>query len=92
MKLIKQAVFLPVVLMMAGCSTLQPVSVGGVNRVIGDELPGAKGLTITDQDRIDDTVARACAAGLYSTDLCDRHSAASAERRYTKVETSGAGV
>ena len=80
--------------MAAGCSTLQLASVEGVDRVIGDELPGAQGQTIKDQDRIDDTVARACAAGLYSTELCDIHTIASAERRTTlaKAKRIGAGV
>jgi hypothetical protein len=92
MKLIKQALYLSTALAMAGCSTSQPVSVGGVDRVIGNALPGAQGQTINDQDRIDDTVARACAAGLYSTDLCDRHTVASAERRAELAKISGAGV
>lgn len=80
--------------MVAGCSTLQPASVEGVDRVIGDALPGAKGQTITDQNRIDETVARACAAGLYSTELCDLHTKASAERRtaLAKAQNNGAGV
>jgi hypothetical protein len=81
MKLIKRVAPLVVALAMAGCSTLQPESVLGVDRAIGDELPGAQGLTTKDQDRIDDTVARGCAAGLYSIDLCNRHTIASADRR-----------
>lgn len=80
------------VLMLAACSTLQPVSVARVDRVIGDELPSAQGETIKDQDRIDDTVARACAAGLYSVDLCNLHTVASATRRAELSKTSGAGV
>lgn len=81
MKLMKQVAYLGAVLMMAACSISQPVSVAGVDRVVGDQLPGAQGLTISDQNRIDDTVARGCAAGLYSRDLCNRHTFASAERR-----------
>ena len=92
MRLIKQAAFLSVALMVAGCSTSQPASVEGVDRVIGDALPGAKGESIADQNRIDETVARACAAGLYSTDLCDLHTVASAERRTGLSKSSGAGV
>lgn len=80
--------------MAAGCSTLQPASVEGVDRVIGDALPGAKGETIADQNRIDETVARACAAGLYSTELCNLHTEASAERRTAlgNAQHKGAGV
>jgi hypothetical protein len=77
---------------MAACSTLQPASVGGVERTIGDALPGAKGETIKDQDRIDDTVARACAAGIYRAELCDLHTQASADRRAELAKISGAGV
>lgn len=74
--------------MLGACSTLQPASVGGIDRVIGEALPGAQGETVEDQDRIDDTIARACAAGLYSSDLCDLHTVASAERR---AELGGGG-
>jgi len=76
MRLTKLALYLSAALTVAGCSTLQPASVEGVDRVIGDALPGAQGETIEDQDRIDETVARACAAGLYSTELCDLHTIA----------------
>lgn len=77
---------------MAACSTSQVASVEGVDRVIGDELPGAQGLTIEDQDRIDDTVARACAAKLYDADLCNRHTTASAARRKAGKSKIGVGV
>lgn len=92
MRLTRQALFLGAVLMLAACSTLRPVNVAGVDRAIGDELPGAKGDTQEDQDRIDDTVARACAAGIYSTELCDLHTIASAERRTELTKIGGAGV
>jgi|GEM_PF-2761092 len=81
MQPIKQVVCLGVVLMMAACTTSQPATVNGVKRAIGQKLPGAQGLTLKDQDRIDDTVARGCAAGIYPVDLCDRHTQASAKRR-----------
>ncbi len=92
MRLIRQALFLSAVLTMAACSTLQPASVEGVDRVIGDALPGAKGETVKDQDRIDDTIARACAAGIYRVELCDLHTKASAKRRAELAKMSGAGV
>lgn len=92
MRLTKLALFLSAVLTVAGCSTLQPANVAGVDRVIGDALPGAQGETTEDQDRIDETVARACAAGLYSTELCNLHTIASAERRAELSKISGAGV
>ncbi|WP_299297460.1 hypothetical protein [uncultured Tateyamaria sp.] len=87
MRQIRQAMLLSVVSMSAACSGLQPANVSGVDRAIGTKLPGAQGLTITDQDRIDDTVARGCAAGIYSTELCDLHSAASASRRSESSES-----
>jgi hypothetical protein len=68
-------------LMLVGCSTSPPADVAGLSRAIGTELPGAQGLTLADQERIDDTVARGCASGVYLRLACDRHTAASAERR-----------
>lgn len=67
--------------MAAGCSTLPPATVTGLDAAVGDQLPGAQGLTLEDQDRIDDTVARGCAIGIYSPELCDLHTLASADRR-----------
>lgn len=81
MRQIGRVACLGAALMLGACSTLQPASVDGIDRVIGEALPGAQGETIADQDRIDDTVARACAAGLYPPELCDLHTVASAERR-----------
>lgn len=57
------------------------MSVEGVRPVVGEELPGARGLTLEDQDRIDDTLARGCATGVWSRAACDRHTQASFERR-----------
>lgn len=49
--------------------------------MLNDVLPGAQGLTLIDQDKIDETVARACAARLYTTERCRAHTAASHARR-----------
>jgi len=49
--------------------------------VLGDDLGGAEGKTLTDQNKIDRNMARGCAAGVYSSAACDRHTKASAERR-----------
>lgn len=81
MQRIKLALCFSAALTAAACSTLQPVTAPGVSRAIGRELPGAQGKTLKDQDRIDDTVARSCAAGLYALALCDLHTKASAARR-----------
>lgn len=54
---------------------------GGLKSVLGDDLAGAKGKTIQDQNKIDRNMARGCAAGVYSPAACDRHTVASAERR-----------
>lgn len=67
--------------LVAACGTSVPVDVSGLDRAIGDELPGARGQTIEDQDRIDDTVARGCATGIFTRPACDRHSVVSADRR-----------
>lgn len=69
-----------IAVVMVGCSTLQPGSVDGLDRVIGDELPGAKGKTAQDQGRIDSVIARGCATRLFSKDECDAHTDASASR------------
>lgn len=66
---------------LAACGDLKPATVPGLSRAVGQELPGARGLTLEDQDRIDDTVARGCATGIYPRSACGRHSAASSERR-----------
>lgn len=66
---------------MAACGISRPASVSGLDLVIGDQLPGAKGKEIADQEKIDDTVARACETGLYSKKLCRAHTDASYERR-----------
>lgn len=66
---------------LAACGSLRPVDASGLKRVAGGELPGAKGLSIADQDRIDDTVARGCATGIYPATACARHTIASRNRR-----------
>ena len=58
----------------------QPANVNGLTQAIGDDLPGAQGLTEGDQVKIDVTVARGCASGVFAKELCDRHTDASAER------------
>lgn len=70
-----------VALSLAACSTSQPASVEGLNRVAGDALPGAQGLTVEDQTAIDITVARLCAAEIFVSEECSRHTKASASRR-----------
>ena len=49
--------------------------------MLGDDLAGAQGKTLTDQTKIDRNMARGCAAGVYSTSACDQHTRASAARR-----------
>lgn len=69
------------VLQVAACTTSTPVSVDGLKRTVGTSLPGARGLDISDQDKIDETVARLCATKVFNDIDCQRHSAASKERR-----------
>ena len=65
-----------------GCAgTSQPVNVSGLRGVLGDTLGGARGETLEDQERIDSTMARGCANGIFSSGACARHTDASFERR-----------
>ena len=77
---------------LAACGASNPASVSGLDRAVGQELPGAQGLTLEDQDRIDDTVARGCASGVFRRVDCTRHSGASAERRRELAERAGPTV
>lgn len=86
MRLTRLALCFGAALMAAACSTLQPANVDGVRRAIGQELPGAQGRTLEDQDRIDDTVARGCAAGIFPVELCNLHTKASADRRANQTK------
>lgn len=65
---------------------MHPVSVAGLRSAVGATVPGASGETLADQDRIDEHVARACAAGVYTADECHRHTRASFERREELAE------
>lgn len=64
-----------------GCSPSTPADATGLRLALGGSLPGTKGLTIADQDAIDDTVAGGCAIRFYDVGPCRRHTRASAERR-----------
>lgn len=67
---------------LTACSGISPpVSVDGLRQTVGDSLPGARGQTEADQTKIDRTVARLCAAGIYAGALCDVHTDASRDRR-----------
>jgi hypothetical protein len=68
-------------LTLAGCGISQPQNVAGLRAVVGNSLPGAQGVSLRDQDRIDEHMARACPAGLYTREECARHTAAASERR-----------
>jgi hypothetical protein len=68
-------------LMLGACGISQPQNVPGLRAVVGSSLPGAQGATVSDQDRIDEHMARACPVGLYTGLECDRHTVASSGRR-----------
>lgn len=74
---------------MAGCSTSSPASVAGLRQTIGNELPGAQGKTRKDQNKIDDTVARACAAEVFTRDECAKHTKAAGTRIGELAKTVG---
>jgi hypothetical protein len=76
----KAALILAMVVL-SGCAASGVKSVSGLRSVLGDDLAGAEGKTLSDQTKIDRNMARGCAAGVYSSAACDRHTKASAERR-----------
>ena len=65
--------------LLAGCSTSAPATAdkadirSSLRPIVGTSLIGAKGLTPTDQDKIDDTAAGLCGAGVWSPSECARH-------------------
>ena len=65
---------------------MHPVSVAGLRLAVGSTIPGANGETLADQNRIDEHMARACAAGVYTPAECDAHTSAAAARRDELLE------
>lgn len=45
----------------------------GVRSVLGTDLLGARGATEADQRKIDRTIVRGCAGGVWSKDECAKH-------------------
>lgn len=45
----------------------------GVRNVLGTDLLGARGATDADQRKIDRTIVRGCAGGVWSKDECAIH-------------------
>lgn len=68
-------------LTLAGCGPSTPVTVAGLSDVLGQSLPGAQGLNVEDQDKIDETVARGCRTRVFEPAKCALHTRASATRR-----------
>ena len=67
--------------MLAGCGTLAPADVSGLRRVVGTDLIGARGATDADQRKIDRTVVRFCAGGVWSRKECSLHGESLAAER-----------
>jgi len=59
--------------LLQGCTTLGPASVNGLSEIVGTNLVGAKGATPQDQDKINRTVARLCAGGVWNKKICEAH-------------------
>ncbi|CAN7515343.1 MULTISPECIES: hypothetical protein [Brucella/Ochrobactrum group] len=59
--------------MLAGCGHSGPANVSGVRSVLGTDLLGARGATDADQRKIDRTIVRGCAGGVWSKDECAKH-------------------
>ncbi|ABS12993.1 hypothetical protein I6H96_11230 [Brucella anthropi] len=60
-------------LTLAGCGHSGPANVSGVRNVLGTDLLGARGATEADQRKIDRTIVRGCAGGVWSKDECAIH-------------------
>ena len=58
---------------LAGCGTSVPGNVAGLRRVVGVDLIGARGMSDEDQRKIDRTVVRLCAGGVWRREECVRH-------------------
>ncbi|RVH03372.1 hypothetical protein [Sinorhizobium meliloti] len=56
-----------------GCGTLALASVGGLRRVGGTDLIGARGATPEDQRKIDRTVVGICGAAVWTRAECAKH-------------------
>ena len=68
-------------LLLAGCTTSGANDAATFRQAIGSSLAGAQGKTVSDQNKIDRTMAPGCAVGVYTRAECDRHTKASAQRR-----------
>ncbi|QIG70545.1 hypothetical protein PP744_gp082 [Rhizobium phage RHph_N38] len=55
------------------CTTSGPGSVKALGDIVGTNLVGAKGATLLDQDKINRTVARLCAGGVWNKNTCEAH-------------------
>ncbi|MGH6810632.1 MAG: hypothetical protein ACREEJ_27885 [Ensifer adhaerens] len=64
---------LTMTLALTGCGTSAPASVGGLRRVVGTDLVGARGATPADQRKIDRTVVGLCAGDVWTHAECVRH-------------------
>ncbi|MGU3575628.1 hypothetical protein ACLBWZ_08845 [Brucellaceae bacterium C25G] len=61
------------VLSLVACGHSAPANVNGVRSVLGTDLMGARGATDADQRKIDRTIVRGCAGGVWSKDECAKH-------------------
>lgn len=60
-----------------GCSPTTNATKNDLNltarQIVGTSLIGAKGATVQDQDKIDDTVAGLCGSGAWKKSECKAH-------------------
>lgn len=71
---------------LGACGSLSPANVDGLQKIVGDDLPGAQGLTLADQVKIDLTVARLCGTEIYTREKCEEHTKAAEQRRNKGAE------
>lgn len=72
---VKTAGLIIMIAALAGCASNSTVASAGpdLRRALGTSLPGTRGATERDQAAVDETVAGACAIGLYRPQECRRH-------------------
>ena len=72
----------PIVLLavlLGACSTSRPATAdktdirNSLRPIVGTTLVGAKGATPVDQDKIDETAAGLCGAGIWTKSECAKH-------------------
>jgi hypothetical protein len=79
MKLIRLVLPVACAVSVAACTSTQQVAASKerlnstARSIVGTSLIGARGKTVVDQDKIDDTIAGLCGSRTFIRDECARH-------------------